>query len=252
MKLSRTSSLPKVSLVIRSAIFTVGLVLSTLLMSPVVLLMWLFPFSWRYRVARLWVHINLWVLRVVCGLSYRVHGFEHIPNERGLILCKHQAAFETFALYAIFPSAVFILKRELLRIPFWGWAMAALEPIAINRREKTRALKQVLKEGISNIEKGRWVVLFPEGTRVPPGKRGHYGSSGGLLAHRAGCPVLPVAHNAGEYWARNGFLKYPGVIDIHIGQPLDGSHLSAVDINREAEEWIESKMLEITGASYRR
>ena len=232
----------------RSAAFLTGQILSTLLLGPVMLLMLPFRFEARYGAARVWVRFNLWLLERVCGLTYRVSGQENIPADRcGLIFCKHQSAFETIALQAIFPPVVFILKQELLKIPVWGWAMATLEPIAIDRQAKSQALKRVLRDGIARIQAGRWVVLFPEGTRVSPGEKGHYGSSGGMLAHRARCPLVPVAHNAGEYWAKNGFLKYPGVIEIHIGPALDGAILTAAELNRQAEHWVESTMQGITG-----
>lgn len=233
---------------LRSALYLTGQILSTLLLGPVMVLLRPFRFETRYAAANLWVRFNMWVLRRVCGLTYQVEGDEHIPKDRsGLIVCKHQSAFETLALQVIFPPVVFILKQELLRIPFWGWAMATLEPIAIDRQARSQALKQVLNEGVERIKAGRWVVLFPEGTRVAPGQKGNYGASGGMLAQRAGCPVVPVAHNAGEYWAKNGFLKHPGIIRVIIGPALDGSELGAAAINRQAENWIEARMTEISG-----
>lgn len=246
MKPSSSSSISKALTVFRSALFLTGQVLSTLIIGPVMSALWLFPFKVRYGAANLWVRLNLWWLRVTCGLSYRVLGQEHIPLGRsGLILCKHQSAFETLVLQVIFPPIVFILKRELLRIPFWGWAMATLEPIAINRSLKAAALKQILRDGEKRIDSGRWVVLFPEGTRVAPGQAGKFGTSGGLLAARVGCPVVPVAHNAGSFWGKNGFLKYPGTIEIVIGEPLDGNALSAQELNQQAERWIESTMAKL-------
>lgn len=237
------------SIYLKSAVYLAGQVLSSFALGPVILLLKPFPIEARFAVARLWVRFNLWLLRVVCGLSFEVHGQEHVPDRSGLILSKHQSAFETIALQAIFSPAVFILKQELLKIPVWGWAMAALEPIAIDRKAKSRALKQILREGSDRIAAGRWVVLFPEGTRVAPGQRGSYGGSGGVLAQRAACPVVPVAHNAGEYWARNGFLKFPGVVQIHIGPPLDGAELSAAEINQKTEAWIEAQMQDIGRAA---
>lgn len=223
---------------------------STFLIGPVILCCWPLPFKFRYRVAGLWVRFNLWWLSVSCGIRYEVEGQEHIPPGRsGLIFCKHQSAFETLVLQVLFPPVVFILKQELLRLPVWGWAMATLKPIPINRRLKSKALKQILGAGVSRIREGLWVVLFPEGTRVPPGRRGHYGSSGGMLAARAGCPLIPVAHNAGTFWPRNGFLKSPGVIRIVIGPALDGHALSATELNAAAESWIESVMPELEGRS---
>jgi 1-acyl-sn-glycerol-3-phosphate acyltransferase len=242
-----TSSITTPSIYLRSAIFLLGQILATVLLGPIMLLMKPFRFETRYAAANLWVRFSLWLLKTVCGLSYEVRGLENIPERNGIIVCKHQSAFETIALQVIFPPVVFILKQELLRIPVWGWAMATLEPIAIDRQAKSQAMKQILRDGEARIGHGRWVVLFPEGTRVAPGQKGRYGTSGGILAHRAGCPVVPVAHNAGEYWAKNGFLKFPGVIQVRVGPPIDASQLSAGEINHRAEHWIESQMAEITG-----
>jgi 1-acyl-sn-glycerol-3-phosphate acyltransferase len=247
MKQPSISSIATPSIYLRSAVFFLGQLLATLLLGPVMLLMKPFRFETRYATANLWVRFNLWLLKTVCGLTYEVRGLENIPERNGLIFCKHQSAFETIVLQAIFPPVVFILKQELLRIPVWGWAMATLEPIAIDRQAKSQAMKQILRDGEARIQGGRWVVLFPEGTRVAPGQRGRYGSSGGILAHRAGCPVVPVAHNAGEYWTRNGFLKFPGVIQVRVGPALDGKQLGAAEINQQAETWIETQMEEITG-----
>ena len=233
---------------LKSIIFLTTQILSTFLMGPIVLLLWPFSFQSRYWLAKLWVRFNLWMLKVVCGLGFDVKGAENIPKDKvGLIFCKHQSAFETFALLLIFPSVVFILKQELIRIPVWGWALATLKPIAIDRNAKSQALKQVVRDGVARIRDGYWVVIFPEGTRVAPGERGHYGSSGGMLAHRAQCPVVPVAHNAGEYWGKKGFLKYPGTIQVAIGPALDGAALSAAEITRQGEAWIEHAMTDLSG-----
>jgi 1-acyl-sn-glycerol-3-phosphate acyltransferase len=248
MKQPNTSSLPKASLgvVVRSAIFYLGQVLSTFAIGPLVLLAGKQPWETRYAIAQIWVRFNLWMLKNICGMSHEVHGLENIPAQNGVILSKHQSAWEAFHFQAIFPPLAFLLKQELLRIPLWGWAMAKLEPIAIDRGAKTAALKKVLRDGEDRLKAGRWVVIFPEGTRVPPGQRGQYNSSGALLAHRAGCPVLPVAHNAGEFWRRNAFLKFPGVIQVHIGPPIDPKQHSAAEVNKQAEEWIEARMAEIS------
>ena len=248
MKQPNTSSLPKANpgVVVRSAIFYAGQVLSTFAIAPLVLLASRRPFHTRYAIAQWWVRFNLWMLEHICGMTHEVHGLDNIPAGVGVILSKHQSAWEAFHFQAIFPPLVFLLKQELLRIPVWGWAMARLEPIAIDRGAKTAALKKVLRDGEARLQAGLWVVIFPEGTRVPPGQRGQYNSSGALLAHRARCPVLPVAHNAGEYWRRNAFLKFPGVIQVHIGPPIDATRHTPAEVNRLAEEWIEARMAEIS------
>lgn len=248
MKPPNTSSSPEtdLGLYLRSTVFFLGMVLSTCIVSPLILLARPFSFDTRYGFAQYWVRFNLWMLKKVCRLNFEVKGFENIPPENGLILCKHQSAWETIALQAIFPPVVFILKRELLRIPFWGWAMAALDPIAIDRKARSAALKQVLRDGEARLKAGRWVVIFPEGTRIAPGQKGRYNASGGMLAQRVGCPVVPVAHNAGEFWKRRGFLKHPGTIQVRIGAAIDPTQHDAAEINRQVEQWIEMQMAEIS------
>lgn len=240
-----------VELYLRSSLFAVSMLASTLVVGPLMLLAYPLGLGVRYRCAQYWVSFNLWALRRICRLDFSVSGLEHIPAGNGVILCKHQSAWETIGLQAVFPNVCFILKKELLRLPIWGWAMATLEPIAIDRRAKSAAMKQILRDGENRLRKGRWLVIFPEGTRVAPGHKGRYAASGGILAHRSGFPVVPIAHNAGEFWGRGGFLKYPGTIKLRIGPMIDSTKLSAAEINERAEQWIEAQMAEITGAGPR-
>jgi 1-acyl-sn-glycerol-3-phosphate acyltransferase len=248
MKPLNTSSLPTANLRVKlgSILFFLGQVLSTLIIAPLVLSSKQRPFEVRYRYAKWWVSFNEWTLKKLCGLSYEVHGLENIPAQNGVILSKHQSTWETFSFLSIFPPLVFLLKQELLDIPVWGKGLATLEPIAIDRDAKTAALKQVMREGSARLQAGRWVVVFPEGTRIWPGEKGQYNISGAIIAHRAGCPVLPVALNAGEFWPPKSFWKYPGVIQVHIGPVIDGSQFPAAEINQQAEAWIEAKMQELT------
>lgn len=248
MKQSNTSSSPAVDpgLVVRSALYFAGQVISTLVICPLMVLAFAAPFRVRYGLAQQWVRFNLWTLKILCRLDYEVTGRENIPAANGVILCKHQSAWETIAMQAIFPPVTFILKKELLNIPFWGWAMRTQDPIAIDRAERSAALKQVLRDGAARLAAGRWVLIFPEGTRVAPGQRGRYHGSGAALAHRAGCPVVPVAHNAGEFWRRRAFLKHPGTIQVRVGPPIDAAAFPAADVNAMAEDWIEGQMAEIS------
>jgi 1-acyl-sn-glycerol-3-phosphate acyltransferase len=250
MKQPNTFSLPaaNIDIYLRSALVFLGYILTTLAIAPIVLLSKSRPFEVRYGYAKLWVSINLWTMEKICGVRYEVQGLENITAHNGVILAKHQSTWETFAFLKILPPVVFLLKQELLQIPVWGRGLATLEPIAIDRDAKTAALKQVMRDGAARLKAGRWVVIFPEGTRVAPGERVPYNASGAILAHKAGCPVIPVAHNAGEYWPRKSFLKFPGVIQVRIGPPIDGSKHSAAEINQQAEEWIEAQMLEISRA----
>ncbi|MBI1196169.1 MAG: 1-acyl-sn-glycerol-3-phosphate acyltransferase [Gammaproteobacteria bacterium] len=216
-------------------------------MGPFALLTFPFPFSVRYACISQWARFNLWWMGVTCGLTFEVEGREHIPHEAAIIMCKHQSAWETLALQRVFPPQIWVLKRELLRVPFFGWGLAMLEPIAIDRAAGKVAIKQLVDQGRERLAKGRWVVIFPEGTRVAPGHKGRYGIGGAMLAAKSGYPVVPVAHNAGEFWPRRGFLKHPGVVRMVIGPVIRTEGRSAGDINEEVERWIETTVARISG-----
>lgn len=229
-------------LFLRSLLFTVGQVVSLLLFSPVAIVTGLLPSLTRARVIALWARFIVWWLKLVCGLDYRVRGAEQLPPGPAVVISKHQSAWETIAFQEIFPPHSYILKRELLWIPFFGWGLAANRPIIIDRSHKLQALGRVLSEGKIRLEEGRWVVVFPEGTRMPPGERGRYQAGGALMAVKSGVPVVPVAHNAGVFWPKRGFIKRPGTIDVVIGPVIETRGRKAKQVNAEAEEWIESTM----------
>ncbi|MDR0716583.1 MAG: 1-acyl-sn-glycerol-3-phosphate acyltransferase [Azoarcus sp.] len=195
----------------------------------------------RHRWVTGWVPAMMWAVRHVLGIRYRVLGRENIPSGPAVILSKHQSAWETIGLQQIFPPLCFVLKRELLWIPFLGWGLASIPKIAIDRRGK-EAMSQVIEQGRERLKEGLWVALFPEGTRVSPGVRGRYKPGGAILAKRAGVPVVPVAHNAGELWRRNAFLKHPGEIIVSIGPAIEVKGIKAEEINRRARDWIENEM----------
>jgi len=187
----------------------------------------------------------VWLLGMVCGIRHEVRGIENLPKEPSIVLCKHQSAWETLALQVIFPPQVWVLKRELLWLPFFGWGLAMTSPIAINRSDGKGAMKQLLKQGKERLAQGFCVVIFPEGTRVPYGQRGKYRLGGALLAASSGVPVVPVAHNAGRLWGRNAFSKHPGLITMSIGKPIATQGRKADDINAEAEAWIENEIQQL-------
>lgn len=238
-----------VVLVARALLFWLGMLLSTLVVAPLSLLTFPLPFVLRYRFIGVWTHFNLWWLERCCGLRYQVEGADNIPETNAIIMSKHQSAWETLALQRIFGPQAWVLKRELLWVPLFGWGLALLEPIAIDRKAGRKAVRQVVDQGIERLRAGRWVVIFPEGTRVAPGERKRYGIGGALLAEQSGYPVVPVAHNAGEYWRRRSFIKYPGVIRVVIGAPVLSAGRPAADILAEVEEWIESSMVTISTLS---
>jgi len=232
-------------LVIRSLIF----LLLQLLLTPVfsTLAIFTFPFSplTRYRLISSYARTMLWLLRVVCGIRHQVSGMENIPSAPCVVLCKHQSAWETLALQVIFPPQAWVLKRELLWLPFFGWGLAMTSPIAINRSDGKGAVKQLLKQGKERLAQGLFVVIFPEGTRIPFGERGKYKIGGALLATSASVPVVPVAHNAGRLWGRNSFIKHPGLVTMSIGAPIVTQGLKADEINARTEAWIENEIQQL-------
>ncbi|MGA8863109.1 MAG: lysophospholipid acyltransferase family protein [Gallionella sp.] len=229
-------------LAIRSLIFLLLQIVITAIYSAMVLLTFPLGRLTRYRIISGWAKIMLPILRVVCGIRHEVRGIENLPKQPCIVMCKHQSAWETLALQKIFPPQVWVLKRELLWIPLFGWALALTSPIAIKRSDGKGAMKQLLKQGKERLAQGFCVVVFPEGTRVPYGQRGKYKIGGALLAASTGVPVIPVAHNAGRLWGRNAFSKLPGLITMSIGAPIDTRGLKADEIIRRVEEWIENEI----------
>jgi 1-acyl-sn-glycerol-3-phosphate acyltransferase len=232
-------------LYLRSVLFNAILVLSVLIYAPLSLLTFPLPALARYRFITQWSRFNIWLAWRLCGLYYRVEGKEHLPAGPAVIISKHQSAWETLAFQVIFPPHTWVLKRELIWLPLFGWALALLRPIAIERGAVKRAFDQVINQGRERLAAGLWVLVFPEGTRMPPRTRGKYKLGGAVLAEATGCPVVPVAHNAGTFWPRRGFLKYPGLIRVVIGPVIESRGRSAEEIIRLAEEWIESTMQEL-------
>ncbi|MEE9552191.1 MAG: lysophospholipid acyltransferase family protein [Gammaproteobacteria bacterium] len=226
----------------RSLLFYLGLILSTLFFSPLAILIFPLPFKLRFLIVSRWAVFNLWWLKITCGLTHTIEGQENIPDTPAIIMCKHQSAWETLAIQLIFPSQVWILKRELLWIPIYGWGLASMQPIAIDRSSVISSLRQIVEQGCKRLAQGIWVVVFPEGTRVAPGEKGKYLPGGSLLAEKSGCPIVPIAHNSGYFWPRNSITKRPGTINMIIGPVIESSGKSANDISSEVEEWIETTM----------
>jgi len=201
---------------------------------------WILPYQWVTRIGQHWGKVNLRALELICGLSYRIQGEENLPSSTCIVLCKHQSVWETIALRALLPPEhTWVLKRELLWAPFLGWALAAYRPITIDRGNTYRSIQKLLRQGKYWLDKGNWIVIFPEGTRVASRKRQDYNRGGAILAQKTGYPVLPIAHNAGVFWLRRDLKKYPGEITLVIGKLLDPAGLSSTEINRYVEEWIE-------------
>ncbi|MFO1350734.1 MAG: lysophospholipid acyltransferase family protein [Gammaproteobacteria bacterium] len=237
-----------VGLFIRSILFFLGFVISTVIIASLVLMAFFLPLRYRYGITKIWTRFNIWSARSICGITYAIDGAEHIPSFPVIVLSKHQSTWETLFLHQLLPPIAWVLKRELFWVPFFGWALALVKPIAIDRKAATSAIRQILTQGKEHLDKGQWVLIFPEGTRIAPGQRGRYRAGGAMLAAFSGYPVLPIAHNAGEFWPRRGFIKRPGQIRIVIGPLIQGQGKSAAQINKEVEEWIEGTMKVISSA----
>lgn len=229
-------------LIFRSTVFALGLWLSILLYVPLVAIGAMLPNRFQHLLLGSWSGWVIWWLALTCGLRHQVEGQENLPPGNAIVMSKHQSAWETIALQRYFPNPCWVLKRELLWIPVFGWGLALTRPIAIDRKAGRKAMKQVLQQGRQRLEDGRWVIIFPEGTRVAPGIRKRYNMGGALLAQKTGYPVVPVAHNAGSFWRRRGFIKYPGTIRLVIGPAIPTEGKRADEINAQVEHWVETTM----------
>ena len=237
----------RITAALRSALYTFLQIVITPPYALLVLASFPLPPRSRYCVTSGWTHLMLFLLRVICGIRYRVLGSEHIPGTPSIVLAKHQSAWETLAFQEIFPPQVWVLKKELLRVPFFGWGLAMTSPIAIDRSSGKAALDQIVEQGKDRLKQGFWIVIFPEGTRMAPGKTGKYRIGGAWLATHTGVPVVPVAHNAGEFWGRNAFIKLPGTITVSIGAPIDPAGMKPDELNARVEAWIEAEVVRIGG-----
>jgi 1-acyl-sn-glycerol-3-phosphate acyltransferase len=226
---------------LRSLAFAAALLIVTPPYAVVALATFPLPRMLRYRVISGWSRLVIWLSRTLLGIDWRVEGREQLPQRPSVILSKHQSAWETLAFQQIFPPQIHVLKRELLWIPFFGWGLALMSPIAIDRSRGVAALRSMARRGRERLEQGFWIVVFPEGTRVAPGERRSYQVGGAWLAVASGAPVVPVAHNAGALWPRNAFLKRAGTVTVRIGPPIETANRDPQTVNAMAETWIEEQ-----------
>lgn len=213
-----------------------------------------FPFmnaQRRYWVAATWCRATVGVLRMLNGISYRIEGMENLPDGPAVLLVKHQSAWETLALPALMPRPLcFVFKKELVYVPFFGWALGMLKMVKIDRKQGSAAFASVLKQGRERLADGSWIIMFPEGTRIPAGRRGKYKSGGARFAVGAEAPVVPIAHNAGHRWPRSSWIQYPGTVTVSIGKPIPTAGRDIESVNREVEAWIETEMRRIDPDAY--
>jgi 1-acyl-sn-glycerol-3-phosphate acyltransferase len=229
----------------RSLLFTTYMMASACVFGGVMALGFWLPYQAQFAIARTWARILLWVLERLCGLKYVVEGRERIPAGNHIVMSNHTSAWETVAQFLIFPPQVWVLKRELLWIPFVGWGLKLLRPIAINRGEGHRAVNQVVEQGKARLRDGLWIIIFPEGTRVIAGETRKFGVSGAVLAIASGRSVVPLSHNAGLFWARRGFVKKPGTIRVVIGAPIESAGKNPRELNEEIRQAIEAGLARI-------
>ena len=236
-------------LIIRSLLFWLGFVFNVLVFGLLIVLLFFTPSSFRLKIARIWSYTNNLLLKIFCGIDFKVEGRENLNVKTAIILSKHQSTWETLALHSFTPYVHWVFKRELMCIPVFGWALALTDPIGINRGAGRAAINQLITEGKKKLDAGKWMVLFPEGTRTAPGKTKKYKIGGALLAEKSGYPVIPIAHNAGEFWPRHSFIKWPGTISVVIGPAIETKGRSAEEINKEVFDWIEAAMQKISDKS---
>lgn len=228
----------QIMLNLRSLVYLLGQIASAVVVFLCALVAACISSTAKDRMIQQWARFNIWSLSVVCGISVDIKGAENIPKEPSIIISNHQSAWETLAFQTIFPTQSFLLKKSLLKIPFLGWGLAMTRPVAIDREQKIRALDSLIKQGKERLNEGRWLVIFPEGTRQSPNRLGKFQAGGAMIAVKSGCPVVPVAHNAGVYWPKNSFLKYPGRIEVIIGKPISVIGKKARELNKEIESVI--------------
>jgi len=232
---------------LRSILFWIGFYISTILVTSVLTISFILPFRYRYAISRTWPMFNLWWLKLTCNLDYEVNGLENIPDEPVIFMSKHQSTWETITYQQFLPPTVWVLKRELMWIPIFGWGVAMLSPVAINRSSGKKALNQLIEKGSKKLNSGICIMIFPEGTRTTAGQPTKYKAGGAVLATRTGHKVVPIAHNAGYYWPKGQFQKHPGIIKVVIGPAIETKGKTASQILNETETWIEEQMKIIGG-----
>ena len=224
-------------LLLRSLLYFVGSIISLILISFSGLLLIFASYPTRQKFLSQWAIFCIWWLKITLNIKTNVVGIENIINPPYIIISNHQSTWETLAFQTIFPAHTWVLKRELLWLPVFGWSLALLSPIIINRGDKINAMKKVIKQGADRLEKGISIVIYPEGTRQPYKKLGVYQNGGSAIAKKTGYSIVPIYHNAGKIWPKGSFIKKPGVITIVIGEAISQSNLKPSEVTENIRQW---------------
>ena len=236
---------------VRSLLFMIIMIVVTIPWGCVCLLTFALPFPARYYITSRWNIFMIWLAKVLCGIRYQVRGMENLPSSPAILLCKHQSAWETIFLLCKMPRPlIFVLKKELLYMPFFGWALALLRVIPIDRSSGRDAFAKVIVHGRKRLADGQWIIMFPEGTRTAVGGQGKYKAGGARLAVETNSVVVPIACNSGECWPKNSFSKKAGMVTVSIGPTISPQGKSPAELIQEVENWIESEMRVISPAMY--
>ena len=234
---------------LRSIIFALGYNITSALAGLIAVIIWpVMPYSWRWRIVTGWNRFVMLWIRLCCGVRFEVIGHKHAECFPCVVMAKHQSTWETMFLQYYFGPCSTILKKELIRIPFFGWGLASLRPIAIDRSNPIQALKDVKNKGIERLQQGNNLLIFPEGTRTPVGQVGNYARSGADIAISAGVPIVAVAHNAGECWPHKKMIKYPGTIRVVISEPFSTEGKDRKQLTEEVKNWIEGEIAKMPPA----
>ena len=228
-------------MIFRNILFYIGLIPITVFFAVIGTLSFFLPFSIRYFIITRWSHFFIAWAKLTCGLNYNVQNQENIPKQTCIVFSNHQSMWETIFMQVLFPNQAWVLKKELLKIPFFGWGLGLLKPIAINRKN-INSIKQLIEQGKKCLEENRWVIIFPEGTRVAPGVKHRYSRSGAALAEATHYPVLCVAHNAGLFWPRGFRIRKSGTVQVVIGPLIESKDKTAMEIQELSEQWIRERV----------
>lgn len=231
----------RLTLYLRASLYQVAFLLSVIILGSMVILLFLTTVDFRLKIIKQWSSLNMWLLKVICKLDFVIEGEKYITSQNAIVLSKHQETWETIALNGIIPLGRWVFKRKLMFIPFFGGALALTDPICINRKSTRKAAAQIVRKGTKLLHQGKWVIIFPEGTRSKPGEVQKFKIGGALLAKKSRYSILPIAHNAGEFWPKHSFIKWPGTITVSIGSMISPDNKSAREILTEAHDWIEAK-----------